>query len=138
MKCLTHEQLDMLLCGMASVQEQMDWLEHTSECDACAEALALRTAQMPSVKAPRGMRSQVLAKTQAKQQESMMHYTLRVVAAMAAALILVFSGAFAFLEELPETLPEIQANIHMAITEFSFTEFFDFTQGGINDAPESE
>jgi len=132
MNCLTFEQLDTLLCGMASVQEQMDWLAHTSDCNACAEALALRTAQLPSVKAP----PIVLAKPKPT-QESLAHYTLRVIAAMAAALILLFSGAFQFLGELPETLPEIQANIQTAITEFSFTDLFDFTQGGPIDASET-
>ena len=133
MKCLTHEQIDALLCGTTSAQEQADWLEHVVDCDACAEALARRTAQLPCAAPPVGITSQVLAKTRAKpRQESLRNYTLRVVAAMAAALILLFSGAFQFLFELPEVLPEFGQNIQTAITEF-----FDFTQGGSPDAPET-
>ena len=132
MNCLTHEQFDTLLCGTSSVQEQMDWLAHTSQCDACAERLALRTAQLPCVKAP----PMALAKPKPR-QESLGHYTLRVLAAMAAALILLFGGAFQFLFELPEALPEIQTSIRTVITDF-FEDFTDFTQGGTPDAPEPE
>ena len=132
MNCLTHEQLHALLCGTSSAREQMDWLEHTSQCDACAEMLALHTARLPCVKAP----PMALAKPSPR-QESLRSYTLRVVAAMAAALILLFSGAFRLLFELPEALPEIQQNVQSVITEFlDFT--IDFTQGGTPDAPEPE
>ena len=129
MNCLTHEQLNALLCGTSSAREQMDWLEHTSQCDACAEMLALQTARLPCVKAP----PMALARPKPR-QESLRSYTLRVVAAMAAALILLFSGVFQFLFELPETLPELRQSVQIVITDF----FEDVTQGGTPDAPEPE
>jgi len=119
MICLNKNQINALLCGDTSAGEQMAMLEHIAGCDACAEALATRTAQLPQTEPPKGILSQILTKTQVKpRQESLRSYTLRVVAAMAAALILLFSGAFQFLLELPDELPEMRHNIRISITEF--------------------
>jgi len=134
MNCLSYDQIDALLCGTTSAQEQITMLEHVSLCDSCAEALALQTDQLPRVEPPKGMIPQVLSETHIKsKQESLARYSLRVIAAMAAALILLFSGAFSFLLDLPKQLPELQQSIQSSITEF-----FDFTQGGLFNAPKPQ
>jgi len=96
-------------------------LEHAARCDACAEALARRTLERPCAAPPPGMAAQVLAQARdTRRRESLRSYSLRVFAAMAATLILLFSGAFRFLGNLPEALealPKLGANLQ-SITEY--------------------
>ena len=121
MNCLSYDQMDRLLGGIASPEAM---LEHIAQCDVCAEALALRTVQLPCAEAPRGLYAGALAKTRAAgRRESLRSYSLRVLAAMAAALILLFSGAFRFLVNLPEELPKLGASIQSITEKFDFTDF---------------
>jgi len=119
MNCLNHEQINAMLSGNAPLA----WLAHTADCDACAQALAHATEQLPSVSPPPGLPAQITARArQIQQQESLRSYALRVVAAVAAVLILLFSGVFNHLASLSDHLPQVQA----AIASFT-TEFLDFT-----------
>ena len=123
MSCLNQEQLNTLLCGAPPLEERIAMLEHVSACETCAEALANRTTALPRVEPPAGMRSQTLSKAQVKtkqERESLGRYSLRVLAAMAAALVLLFSGAFRFLGNLPEELSKAREGIQ------AITQYFDF------------
>lgn len=114
MSHLTNDQFELLL----RCKPPLELLEHAACCDECAQALAQRAMRLPMTAPPPGMIPGTLAKAQARAaRESLGHYSLRVFAAMAAALILLFSGAFKFLSNLPEELPKARASI---------TEFFDF------------
>jgi len=124
--CLSREQIEALLNGAASLEE----MEHTATCDACAEALALHTMRLPIAQPPAGLHAQALSQARdASRRESLRGYSLRVLAAMAAALILLFSGAFGFLgSRLPEALPRLGESIQ-SITGY-FNTNPDFTKEG--------
>ena len=131
MNCLTYDQIELLLRGVQpSSPEQLAMLEHISACDACAEALALRTPELPCAAPPPGLVGLTLAKSrEPRRRESLRSYSLRVLAAMAAALILLFSGAFKFLSGLPEEYPKIRQSIQTSVTSI-----FDFTKEGFTHA----
>ena len=130
MHCLTHNQIETLLLGVTPPEEQIALLEHIADCDVCAEALAARTMALPCVNPPRGMAPQVLKKAQAK-RENLRSYSLRVFAAMAAALVLLFSGVF---QRLVQTgVPKLGQSI-----QTQFTEWIDYAKEGLNFASESK
>jgi len=116
------------LAGGLPHAERETLLEHTLSCDDCAALLWQANGALPAVAPPPGMEQRVLERAHARpKQESLRSYTLRVVAAMAAALILLFSGAFYRLANLPEELPDIGKGIA------TITEYFDidFTKEGL-------
>ena len=124
MSHLNQDQLHALLRGNPSLEERAAMLGHVTQCGACAEALAMHTAQLPCAEPPRGMISRTLASAQkTSRPENLRSYSLRVLAAMAAALILLFSGAFGFLSRLPGEMPKLRENI-----QASFTEIFELTK----------
>ena len=128
MNCLSYDQIDALLNGMSPPEESMACLEHTAHCDACAQRLASRTVELPCAQPPAGLAAETLARARGRgRQDSLRSYSLRVLAAMAAALVLLFSGAFGFLANLPEELPDIGKGI-ATITEYFD---FDFTKEGL-------
>jgi len=126
MGCFTETQLHSLLRGTLPPEEReaLLWeraalLEHALACEACAERLWQANAALPAASPPPGLEQRVLEAAHAgPRQESLRAYTLRVVAAMAAALTLLFTGAFQKLAQLPQDLPEISQTIRTQITIF--------------------
>jgi len=95
----------------------LELLEHITACEACAARLAKRTTSLPTLAPPAGLRHEILRKTRPVQPaENLRSYALRVFAAMAAVLVLLFSGAFEKLATLPQELPRITEQIS---TQFS-------------------
>jgi len=132
MSHLTENQVRLLLGGALPPEEHVALLEHTLSCDDCAALLWAGNAALPAVTPPPGMEARVLERARQKpRQESLRSYALRVAAAMAAALILLFSGAFQKLAQLPENLPKISQSIRTQITEF-----IDLTKEGLRFASE--
>jgi len=107
MKCLTGEQLQEML----SAAPDLDLLEHVSTCGACAARLAEQALALPMLEPPAGLQNEVLRKAMAQPTESLGSYALRVFAAMAAVLVLLFSGVFEKLARLPEDLPKLKEQI---------------------------
>jgi len=115
MNCLNDNQLNELLLERLLVAPDLDLLEHVTQCEACAARLAERTLALPTLEPPVGLQNEILQKVKAKpvaqNPESLGAYALRVFAAMAAVLILLFSGAFNKLAELPQNLPKLKDQI---------------------------
>ena len=144
---LTFEQIYSLLQGAAPPKDRAALLEHALACEACAGLLYEASAALPAAAPPVGMEDRILeaVEREAVQRENARHeptkrqgenlrtFSLRVFAAMAAALILLFSGAFRQLGQLPQKLPEIQQSLRTQINEF-----IDFTKEGLHIASESQ
>lgn len=108
--CLSEGQLENLLCAAPDPA----LLAHVAGCEDCAAKLAAFTLALPLLEPPAGLQNEVLRKTrtpQARQSESLGSYALRVFAAMAAVLALLFSGVFDKIASLPENLPRLTAQI---------------------------
>jgi len=134
MSHLTQSQLNSLLSGALPPEERAALLEHALACDECAALLWQANQALPAIAPPPGMAQRVLERAHEKpRQESLRSYALRVVAAMAAALILLFSGAFQKLAQLPQDLPRVGESIRAQITEF-----IDYAKEGLKVASEPE
>jgi ferric-dicitrate binding protein FerR (iron transport regulator) len=134
MTCITQAQLETLLSGALPPQERAALLEHALACGGCGEALWQANAALPAAPPPPGLEARVFERAHARpRQESLRAYSLRVFAAMAAALALLFTGAFQKLAQLPQDLPRLSQSIQAQITEL-----FDFTKEGLHLASEPE
>jgi len=130
MSHLTQKQIDFLLAGGLPEAEHAALLEHALACDACAALLWQSNAALPEIAPPPGIEQRVLERARrAGRPESMRSYALRVVAAMAAALVLLFSGMF---QRLVQTgVPKLGQSI-----QTQFTELIDYTKEGLRLASE--
>jgi anti-sigma factor RsiW len=127
---LTQTQLHSLLSGALPAQEREALLEHALACADCAQLLWQANEQLPAVSPPPGMERRVLERAHEKpKQESLRSYSLRVLAAMAAALVLLFSGLFQRLARLD--VPKLSRDIQTQITEL-----FDYAKEGLHFASE--
>jgi len=126
--------LHSLLRGALPPHEHEALLEHALACDDCAALLWQANDRLPAIPPPLGMEARTLERARQKpRQESLRAYALRVIAAMAAALVLLFSGAFQKLELLPRDLPKFSESIRS-----QFTEIIDFAKEGLYFASESK
>jgi len=124
--------LHRLLSGALPSQARETLLEHALACGDCAALLWQANEALPAIAPPPGMEARILERARkAPRSESLRSYSLRVLAAMAAALILLFSGAFRKLELLPRDLPKFGESIRT-----QFTEIIDYAKEGLNFASE--
>jgi anti-sigma factor RsiW len=122
---LTQTQLHSLLAGTLPGRESEALLEHALACDGCAALLWQANEALPAAAPPLGMEARILESARkAPRAESLRSYSLRVLAAMAAALILLFSGLFQRLAQLdvPKLGRDIQAQ---------FTGIIDYAKEGL-------
>lgn len=100
---MTHaddKRITLLLRGGLSESEAAEVMEHIAKCDECADRMADLTLDMACVDPPAGMSEEILAaaakeKTREKRrQDNLLMYSVRVVAGICAALVMIFSGAF--------------------------------------------
>ena len=130
MSHLAQKQIDFLLAGGLPLEEHTALLEHALACAACAALLWQANAQLPAIAPPLGLQARVLERAHEQpRQETLRSYSLRVIAAMAAALILLFSGVFQKLAQLD--LPKLNESI-----QTQFTELIDYAKEGLNFASE--
>ena len=130
MSHLTQPQLHRLLAGALPGAENEALLEHALACDDCAALLWQANEALPAAAPPLGMERRILERAHQKpRQESLRAYTLRVLAAMAAALILLFSGLFQRLAQLD--VPKLGRDI-----QTQFTEIIDYAKEGLKLASE--
>jgi len=129
---LTQPQLHSLLGGALPPEERIALLEHALACGECAALLWQANGALPEIAPPAGFGQHILERAhKAPRTESLRAYALRVFAAVAAALILLFSGAFQKLTQLD--LPTLGRDI-----QTQFTEFIDYAKEGLNFASESK
>jgi len=120
------------LAGALPPGEREALLEHALACDGCAALLWQANDALPEIAPPLGMEQRILERARQKpKQESLRSYSLRVIAAMAAALLLLLSGAFQRLARLdvPKLGQEIQTQL---------TETIDFVKEGLKLASEPQ
>ena len=132
MSHLKPTQLHSLLAGALPPGEREALLEHALACDGCAALLWQANDALPEIAPPLGMEQRILERARQKpKQESLRSYSLRVIAAMAAALLLLLSGAFQRLARLdvPKLGQEIQTQL---------TETIDFVKEGLKLASEPQ
>lgn len=108
---MTHaddERIELLLRGELSESEKAKVMEHIAKCDECADRMADLTLDMATVSPPAGMSEDILAaaakeKTREKRrQDNLLMYSVRVVAGICAALVMIFSGAFKRISKINE------------------------------------
>ena len=132
MNHFTQPQLHGLLSGALPAREREALLEHALACGECAALLWQANEALPEIAPPPGMDRRILERARkAPRPETLRAYSLRVLAAMAAALILLFSGAFQKLAQLD--LPKLSQSIQTQITEF-----IDYAKEGLALASESK
>jgi anti-sigma factor RsiW len=144
-KHLVFEELHGLLCGTVTTERQMELLAHIAQCDVCAQALAAQTDLLAQTSPPAGFAERTLLRAHpvrpektAPPQESLRSYSLRVIAALAAALALLFSGVFQKLTQLDPR--EITQKFSESVRTFSITELSEqlFTKEAAHNAPKSQ
>ncbi|MBQ2775665.1 MAG: hypothetical protein IJF40_07260 [Clostridia bacterium] len=100
---MTHAddlKLKLLLKGELDSIQSAELMQHISECDECAEHFSDLTLSMATIEPPSGLYEEVLAaaakeqSTQQKKQESLLMYSIRVIAGICAAIVMLFSGLF--------------------------------------------
>ena len=100
---MTHaddKKLTLLLRGGLSESEKAKVMEHIAECDECADRMACLTLDMAAIDPPAGMSEDILAAAarentrEKRRQDNLLMYSVRVVAGICAALVMIFSGAF--------------------------------------------
>ncbi len=106
---MTHadnEKLTLLLRGQLDEAEAAAVMEHIAQCDDCADRMACLTLDMATLDPPAGLSEEVLAAAakekgrEKRQQENLLLYSVRVVAGICAALVMLFSGAFKHITKL--------------------------------------
>ena len=129
---MTHaddKRIMLLLRGELSESEAAEVMEHIAKCDECADRMAL---DMACVDPPAGMSEEILAaaakeKTREKRrQDNLLMYSVRVVAGICAALVMIFSGAFRHITKINDIdmskINDKSRSISQSIDE-SFNEF---------------
>lgn len=106
---MTHaddKKLTLLLRGGLSESEKAKVMEHIAECDECADRMACLTLDMAAVDPPAGMSEDILAAAarentrEKRRQDNLLMYSVRVVAGICAALVMIFSGAFKHISKI--------------------------------------
>lgn len=131
---MTHaddKKLTLLLRGGLSESEKAKVMEHIAECDECADRMADLTLDMACVDPPAGMSEAVLAAArentrEKRRQDNLLMYSVRVVAGICAALVMIFSGAFRHITKINDIdmskINDKSRSISQSIDE-SFNEF---------------
>ena len=100
---MTHAdelKLKMLLTGELDSSQSTALMQHIAECEECSERFADLTLSIATVSPPEGLYEEVLAAAakehtaQQKKQESLLMYSIRVIAGICAAIVMLFSGLF--------------------------------------------
>lgn len=132
---MTHaddKELTLLLRGGLSESEKAKVMEHIAECDECADRMACLTLDMAAVDPPAGINEDILAAAakentrEKRRQDNLLMYSVRVVAGICAALVMIFSGAFRHITKINDIdmskINDKSRSISQSIDE-SFSEF---------------
>ena len=119
---MTHaddKKLTLLLRGGLSESEKAKVMEHIAECDECADRMACLTQDILAAAARENTREK-------RRQDNLLLYSVRVVAGICAALVMIFSGAFKHISKINDIdmskLNDKSRSISQSIDE-SFSEF---------------
>jgi len=95
---IEHAELQQLLSGGLSPEQEIELLTMICECDHCAEILYDAAEKMPQISLPAESCSRTMKaagfERRKQNKESLFAYAFRVVASVCAALVLLFSGVF--------------------------------------------
>lgn len=131
---MTHaddKKLTLLLRGGLSESEKAKVMEHIAKCDECADRMADLTLDMAAIDPPAGMSEDILAAArentrEKRRQDNLLMYSVRVVAGICAALVMIFSGAFRHITKINDIdmskINDKSRSISQSIDE-SFNEF---------------
>ncbi|MEE1428352.1 MAG: zf-HC2 domain-containing protein [Acutalibacteraceae bacterium] len=132
---MTHaddKRIMLLLRGELSESEAAEVMEHIAKCDECADRMADLTLDMACVDPPAGMNEDILAAAakentrEKRRQDNLLMYSVRVVAGICAALVMIFSGAFRHITKINDIdmskINDKSRSISQSIDE-SFNEF---------------
>ncbi|MDR2647250.1 MAG: hypothetical protein LBB67_03895 [Oscillospiraceae bacterium] len=109
MNHLSEQALRDLCTGAFDAARRCEALEHLAQCGDCMERFDAASQAALQVDPPAGLQESVLCKLckiepePLKRQESFRQYTLRVIASVAATLILLFTGAFSSITKITPT-----------------------------------
>ena len=131
---MTHaddKKLTLLLRGGLSESEKAKVMEHIAKCDECADRMADLTLDR-AIDPPAGMSEDILAAAarentrEKRRQDNLLMYSVRVVAGICAALVMIFSGAFRHITKINDIdmskINDKSRSISQSIDE-SFNEF---------------
>ncbi|MDR1464239.1 MAG: hypothetical protein LBJ11_02910 [Oscillospiraceae bacterium] len=129
MNHIEDEAFRGLLGGSLPPETLRRVLEHVAWCDGCAGRLAELTEALPPPELPADLTDRIYAKAKVvpfpqqrqNRPESLRSFTLRVLAAMAATLILLFSGTFHKLGQLD--FNAVSQAVHQSVV--GLTQFTD-------------
>lgn len=97
---LNDSQINRLISGQIAPDEKQELLEHIGSCDICSEKLADSTLCACVLIPPEGMYEQVLSAAakeksdRRKKSEILFLYSMRVIAGVCAAIVLMYTGMF--------------------------------------------
>lgn len=109
---LTPEAFSALSCGTLDANCLDKAAAHIAECHECADKFSVALESGGLSEAPRGFAGHVIERIRALRGESkiqLVFFSLRVAAAVCAALVIVFTGAFNFLAE-PMPAPRVSTS----------------------------
>ena len=124
---MTHaddKRITLLLRGELSESEAAEVMEHIAKCDECADRMADLTLDMACVDPPAGMNEDILAAAakentrEKRRQDNLLMYSVRVVAGICAALVMIFSGAFRHITKINDKSRSISQSIDESFNEF--------------------
>ena len=93
MQCVTNEEMRRLLTDNISAEEKLRLMEHICQCGKCSELLCEVTEELAQIEPVPGFQEQTLfaAHLNDRPKETLMQYSVRVIASVCAALIILFS-----------------------------------------------
>ena len=124
---MTHaddKRITLLLRGELSESEAAEVMEHIAKCDECADRMADLTLDMACVDPPAGINEDILAAAakentrEKRRQDNLLMYSVRVVAGICAALVMIFSGAFRHITKINDKSRSISQSIDESFNEF--------------------
>lgn len=123
---ISEEKLQAYISGQLSVQDELAMMEHIAVCDKCACHFAERMVKETVVSPPPDLRQEILEQTvyrirpmdtvkgirerKREQKRELLAYSARVVFAMAASIVMLFTMSFSTdrMQQMPEEIMQAQ------------------------------
>ncbi|MCI7814542.1 MAG: hypothetical protein SO016_07145 [Lachnospiraceae bacterium] len=95
---INEEMMGKFLSGQTTGEEEIEILTHASSCEFCSERLTLLTEKQQPMAMPRNLRESILRGTDRivprSPKKQIWFYSMKVCAAMAAAIVILFATSF--------------------------------------------
>lgn len=131
---ISEEKLQAYVSGQLSVQDELAMMEHIASCDKCACYFADRVVKETVVSPPPDLRQEILEQTvyricpmntvkgiwerKREQRRELLAYSARVVFAMAASIVMLFTMSFSMdrTQQMPEEIIQVQQKKAFTLT----------------------